>query len=362
MVNFLRLRKPNAEPVMKPKLNHLTLGLALLALTTLNPQLSTAHAQSTAITYQGQLNSGAGNANGSFDLRFAVYDANVAGNFIAGPITNSAVAVSNGLFTVALDFGAGVFTGTNYWVEMAVRTNGGGAFATLVPRQQLTPAPYALYAPQAGNAAALSAQAPQFNSLCPPGAVMAFAGLSAPAGWLLCDGSPKTTNQYPALFASIGYTYGGSSSSFSVPDLRGRTVAGKDNMGGTPVGRITSSGTGNPGIDGTVLGAFGGLDRMTLTADQSGMPNHTHPAGTLFAKWRANGSAQNVYSEVGVASWTANLAGSGGGRSVGSGSFTEGVAVGGSTGGYVTEPEGVSAAQAHSITQPTIILNYIIKY
>ena len=83
----------------------------------------------------------------------ALSTASLAGaGIIAGPITNSAVVVSNGLFTVALDFGAGIFTGTNYWVELGVRTNGGGGFATLVPRQPLTPTPYALYAPQASNA------------------------------------------------------------------------------------------------------------------------------------------------------------------------------------------------------------------
>ena len=125
----------------------------LLAALLLAGICETAFAQgTTAITYQGRLNAATGPASGSFDMTFAVYDANVAGNFIAGPVTNTAVAVSNGLFTVALDFGAGIFTGTNYWVELGVRTNGGGGFATLVPRQPLTPTPYALYAPQASNA------------------------------------------------------------------------------------------------------------------------------------------------------------------------------------------------------------------
>ena len=66
--------------VMKIKNKNRLAALALLALATINSQLATAQAQgTTAITYQGQLNSGAGNANGSYDMTFAVWDSNVAG-------------------------------------------------------------------------------------------------------------------------------------------------------------------------------------------------------------------------------------------------------------------------------------------
>jgi hypothetical protein len=110
-----------------------------------------AWSQGTAFTYQGQLFSGAGLANGSYDLRFEVYDALTAGNLIAGPETNSATGVSNGMFTVTLDFGSGVFTGSARWLEIGVRANGGGSFTTLSPRQPLTPAPYAIMANTASN-------------------------------------------------------------------------------------------------------------------------------------------------------------------------------------------------------------------
>ena len=54
-------------------------------------------------------------------------------------MTNNAVVVTNGLFTTAIDFGAGVFTGSSNWLEIAVETNGNGSFTTLTSRQQLTP-------------------------------------------------------------------------------------------------------------------------------------------------------------------------------------------------------------------------------
>src|SRR5881396_3737572 len=100
------------------------------------------HAQGTAFTYQGRLNDGAAPANGSYDLTFALFDVPSGGSALAGPLTNSATAVSNGLFTVTLDLGAN-FPGTDRWLQIAVRTNGAGAFATLLPRQMLTPSPYA---------------------------------------------------------------------------------------------------------------------------------------------------------------------------------------------------------------------------
>jgi hypothetical protein len=131
---------------MKTPLNLPFIPVALLALASLSARLSTCHAQGTAFTYQGRLDSGSSPANGIFDLQFAIYDTAGGGALVAGPLTNAATAVSNGLFTVTLDFGAGVFTGADRWLEIAVRTNGGGAFTVLAPRQAITPAPYALNA------------------------------------------------------------------------------------------------------------------------------------------------------------------------------------------------------------------------
>ncbi|MFO1487400.1 MAG: hypothetical protein U1F65_02880 [Verrucomicrobiota bacterium] len=109
-----------------------------------------AFAQGTAFTYQGRLNDGANPASGSYDLRFALFDAASNGTQQGNPLTNSATAISNGLFSVSLDFG-NQFAGANRWVEIAVRTNGAASFFLLAPRQALTPAPYAIYAASAGS-------------------------------------------------------------------------------------------------------------------------------------------------------------------------------------------------------------------
>ena len=110
-----------------------------------------AHAQGTAFSYQGRLNDGASPATGIYDLRFTVCDAVTNGSLVAGPLTNSATGVTNGLFAVTLDFSNGVFTGPARWLEIAARTNGAASFITLSPRQPVLPTPYAVMANSASN-------------------------------------------------------------------------------------------------------------------------------------------------------------------------------------------------------------------
>ncbi len=109
-------------------------------------------AQSTAFTYQGRLDDSGGPANGSYDLRFRLFGGS-NGPPVTGFRTNAATDVSNGLFTVTLDFGAGIFTGPDRWLEISVRTNGSpDSFVTLAPRQQITSTPYAVRAAAATSA------------------------------------------------------------------------------------------------------------------------------------------------------------------------------------------------------------------
>lgn len=104
-------------------------------------------AQSSTFIYQGQLSSNGVAPTGLFDVRFALYDAATSGNQISFVITNSPTGITNGLFQVALTFGASAFDGSARWLELGVRTNGGtGAFTILAPRQQLAATPYAVRA------------------------------------------------------------------------------------------------------------------------------------------------------------------------------------------------------------------------
>jgi len=118
--------------------------------------LGGALAQGTAFTYQGRLTDGGAPASGNYDMRFTLYNQPTNGSLIGPQVIQAPVAATNGLFQASLDFMDGIFNGTNLWLEIAVRTNGSAtSYATLKPRQQLTPSPYAIYA-EGVNAAGIS--------------------------------------------------------------------------------------------------------------------------------------------------------------------------------------------------------------
>ena len=97
----------------------------------------------TGFTYQGQLKSSEGPLPGTCDFKFALYDALTSGTQL-GILTKTGIAVDEGLFTLALDYGAGLFTGDARWLEIWVRCpSGGGTYQLLTPRQPLTAAPVA---------------------------------------------------------------------------------------------------------------------------------------------------------------------------------------------------------------------------
>lgn len=156
----------------------------------------------------------------------------------------------------------------------------------------------------------------------PPGAVLDFAGTSAPAGFVLCYGQLISRTTYAALFAAVGTTYGAGdgATTFAVPDCRGRIAAGKDDMGGASANRLTGTAG---GVNGDNLGATGGGEECTLTTNE--MPNHRHT-------WSAGGS-------------------SGGGN---------GGALWGNQ-AQTNQSSFVGGGAAHNNVQPTIIFNKIIK-
>ncbi len=103
-------------------------------------------AQGTAFTYQGRLNLNGAPAQGNYDFQFTLFTTNQTGVAASPILVSTNIPVVNGLFTTALDFGSGIFNGTNLWLDIAVCTNGNGTFTELTPRQSITAAPYALTA------------------------------------------------------------------------------------------------------------------------------------------------------------------------------------------------------------------------
>jgi microcystin-dependent protein len=203
----------------------------------------------------------------------------------------------------------------------------------------------------------------------PSGVISPFAGGSVPIGYVLCDGQSLNTTTFANLFAVIGYTYGGSGSSFLVPNLKGRV----------PVGIDATQAEFN------VRGEVGGAKTHTLTASQ--IPAHSHPnvltGTTTFASsghghgpgsfHAAIGATNNNIAAIGyVAGY--NSGGSGTstytitGNFVGSQNFNHYTPVYGGSGGPgavasvgLSNRNNTGGGGAHNNLQPYMALNYIIK-
>lgn len=163
---------------------------------------------------------------------------------------------------------------------------------------------------------------PTVPAKVPTGALMAYGGTAAPTGWLLCYGQAIDRTTYAGLFTVIGTAYGvgDGTTTFNLPDLRGRVTAGKDDMGGSAASRLTST-TMTP--DGNTLGATGGEQTHQLT--EAELAAHVH--------------VLQLGSTGGSGFRAANFQGSAGTQNTDS------------TGGNA----------AHNNVQPTQLFNYIIK-
>jgi len=117
-------------------------------------------AQTTAFTYQGKLVDNGAPASGNYDLTFKLFDIATVGSGVqqGGTLSLTNVAVSGGVFTLQLDFGAcaSCFNGAARFLEISVKPSSGGTFTTLSPRQPVTANPYAIKSLSAASADGLS--------------------------------------------------------------------------------------------------------------------------------------------------------------------------------------------------------------
>jgi hypothetical protein len=125
------------------RISYFVLGL-LLAGSLVNGVLAQSPV-GTAFTYQGQLRRAGVPVNDTADFQFSLWDAATGGAQVGSTVPVADWPVVSGLFAVTLDFGAASFTDQARWLQIAVRSPaGGGTFTILTPRQELTPAPFAL--------------------------------------------------------------------------------------------------------------------------------------------------------------------------------------------------------------------------
>ena len=221
----------------------------------------------TAFTYQGRLTDGGAPATGSFDFRFTLFDAATGGAAVGAPVSVNGVAVAQGLFASVLDFGASAFSGQARWVQVEVRPAGGGAYTTLVPRQELTVAPYAL-----------------------------FSSFTDPAHLTSLDASNLTSGTLPG--PRLGGTYA--------------LAVNLSNPANTINGTFTGPGGGLTGLNAGNL-ATGTVPSAVLSGTYSNPLTLSNPANVLFGNGAGltNLNAQPRYVRTLVVSPLASPAGSG---------------------------------------------------
>lgn len=369
---------------MKRVLILLALGLLLPAAEVL------AQPVPALINFQSQLLNPDGTplATGDYELTFRIFDATEGGTLIWGPqVLDGAggaghgpkIPVVQGYFNVMLgpiDTAArpltGAFQAATRFLEIKV-----GANNPISPRQQVLSTPYAVNAANAANVLAggvntlaladgavstvklndsavtaskvadasvsVSKLAQDvLDRLLPPGTIVAFGGTVAPVGWVLCDGAARNGSDpaFSALFAVINKTYGigdGTTPSFNVPDLRGRTAIG------------AGQGT---GLSNRALTAKLGVEAITQ------VPNHNHSVSITTSS-----GGSHIHSVLGRRTIGGTLD-----TLVGSGSTTAGssaydtLAAGAHTHTVNgnTSPNNGGVASVDNL-QPSLVLNYIIK-
>jgi len=179
-------------------------------------------------------------------------------------------------------------------------------------------------------------------ALLPVGVIFPYGASSPPAGYLNCDGSPVSRTTYAALFAVIGTSYGAGdgSTTFRVPELRGRVPAGREAVATL----LTAT---HFGGDSTVLGATGGLESHTLTTAQLASHSHanslTDPGHDHSIDVGSSGGGSTQVTQ-GVAGVNATVTGP----------------VNSNTTGISITNASAGSGSAHNNVQPTLITNYII--
>jgi microcystin-dependent protein len=185
----------------------------------------------------------------------------------------------------------------------------------------------------------------------PVGCIFPFAGAAAPLNFLMCDGSLISTTTYAALFTVIGNTYGSGSGTFGLPDLRGRVIAGLDNMNGTTAqNRIAAASS---------LGQAAGESTHVLTTAELASHAHTHNA-------HGHSDSGHAHQEVvwnnfaGTGAFLGVAAQANAGPTIGS-NYNTSAASAAITNTTSTE-QTVGSNTAHNNLQPYMALNYIIRY
>jgi hypothetical protein len=248
-----------------------------------------AQGQTTSFTYQGRLTDGGTAANGNYDLQFVLFDSLSGGTQVGSPQTLNTVAVSNGVFTVSLDFGANAFPGANRFLEISARPTG-GSFTLLTPRQPITSTPYAVRSLNAATADSVPAS-----------------GVPAGSGNYIQNGaSPQAASNF--------------------------NISGNGTAGGTLSGNAVNATT-QYNLNGTRILSNPGTQNL-FAGDSAGASNTTGIANAFFGKSAGGQNSTgdgNAFFGVGAGALNTTGIGNviiGDNAEVGAGNLTNAIAIG----------------------------------
>ncbi|MFT3744545.1 MAG: hypothetical protein QM785_09625 [Pyrinomonadaceae bacterium] len=205
-----------------------------------------AHAQTTALKYQGKLNDSGSAANGNYLMQFKLYDSPSGGSQIGTTLSDVSVNVVDGIFAAQLDFGAAVFGGPNRYIEISVRRTAGESYTTLSPREQITSSPFSVRT--------LSASQADFATT---------------AGTANTANSANTANTATNFTGNLAGDVTGTQSSTTVARLQGRSLANTAPADGQVLKYNAATSQWRPDTDATSSGG-GGISGVTAGTGLTG--------------------------------------------------------------------------------------------
>jgi hypothetical protein len=252
----------------------------------------------TGFTYQGRLIDDNEVADGLYDFEFALYDYPIDGNQIGtGTIDINDLDVIDGYFTVELNFGGGVFfDGAARWLDIGVRpgnSNDANDFVTLVPRQNLTPTPNAIYAQEAAHARGASLTLPYSETFSSSVPLFSMTNTNPNGTW------PAIHGESQSLHSSASAVRGVITSTSPAPDSAG--IRGINNGQADAGVGVWGSHAGNGyGVYGSASGETGrGVYGLTSGAQAHGV--HGKATGSMGTGVYGEATGDVGYGVYGIA-------------------------------------------------------------